>query len=186
MTHLHPKYREDRATQVAARLLHLCGGTMNHLKLAKLLYLVERDALTRLGAPMTFDSCSSRADGPGLDATSDRINAGETDQIDYWGRYITAKADFTVTLRSPEVVPSDQLSRAEEALIEEVFAKHGHLGLPQLVEYARALPEWSDPEGSLVPISRDQILRCEGFSDEEIAGIEAEWAEVAFARALTS
>jgi uncharacterized phage-associated protein len=159
---------------------------MNHLKLTKLLYLVEREALTRLGAPVTFDSYSSLPHGPVLSATLDRINTSEAYHGGYWDRYITPKADFAVSLRNLEDVPNDQLSRAEEELIAEVFAKYGHLNRWKVVEHTHKLPEWTDPKGSSIPISPDEILRYEGFSDEEIAAMEAEWAEAAFARSLAS
>jgi hypothetical protein len=31
------RYREDKTTQAAARLIHLAGGKINHMKLIKLL-----------------------------------------------------------------------------------------------------------------------------------------------------
>jgi len=51
---MRPRYREDKATQAAARLLKLRGGTRSHLKLIKLLYLVEREAPARFGAPLAI------------------------------------------------------------------------------------------------------------------------------------
>lgn len=38
-------FREDKATQAAARLIKHAGGTMNHMKLIKLLYLAEHRAV---------------------------------------------------------------------------------------------------------------------------------------------
>jgi uncharacterized phage-associated protein len=179
-----PRYREDKATQAAARLLKLRGGAMSHLKLIKLLYLAERESLIQLGRPLTYDSYASLPHGPVLSATLDRINTGEAYRGGYWDQHIAPKANNEVRLRDPDAVPNDQLSPAEEALIDEVFARYGHLGRWDLVERTHALPEWIDPQGSSIPIRTADILRNEGFSDEEIAGMEAEWEEAAFARAL--
>jgi len=176
-------FREEKATQAAARLLKLRGGKMSHLKLIKLLYLVERESLVRLGAPLTHDSYCSLPHGPVLSATLDRINTRECYEGGYWDRYISPKAHFEVSLRQPEV-PNGQLSRAEEALIDEVFAKHGHLSRWDLVEFTHGLPEWKDPKGSALPIDPADILRSEGFSDNEIAEMQAEWEEAAYANGL--
>jgi len=181
---MRPRYREDKATQAAARLLKLRGGAMSHLKLIKLRYLVEREALTRFGAPLSFDTYVSMPHGPVLSSTLDRINTREAYEGGYWDRYIAPKAHHEVRLRDPDVVPHDQLSPAEEALVDEIFARYGHLGRWELVDRTHQLPEWSDPQGSSIPISPDEILRNEGYSDEEIAGIKAEWEEAAYASTL--
>lgn len=181
---MRARYREDKATQAAAKLLKLRGGTMSHLKLIKLLYLVERETLIRLGQPLAYDSYASLPHGPVLSATLDRINTSEAYRGGYWDRHITPKTNNEVSLRDPSAVPNDQLSPAEEVLIDEVFARYGHLGRWELVDRTHALPEWTDPQGSSIPIRPADILRNEGFSDEEIAGMESDWEEAAFARAL--
>jgi uncharacterized phage-associated protein len=178
------RYREDKATQAAARLLMLRGGRMSHLKLIKLLYLVERESLTRLGLPLTYDTYASLPHGPVLSATLDRINSSEFYQQGYWDRHISPKANHTVALRDPVNVPNDQLSPAEEALIDEVFARYGHLPRWKVVDATHELPEWTDPQGSSLPIDPADILRNEGYSEEEIVELQAQWDEVAHAQAL--
>lgn len=178
------RFREDKATQAAARLLKLRGGRMSHLKLVKLLYLVERESLTRLGLPLTYDAYASLPHGPVLSATLDRINSAEYYRGGYWDRHIAPKSGHTVSLRDPDHVPGDQLSPAEEALIDEVFQRYGHLPRWELVEVTHRLPEWTDPRGSSLPIEPADILRNEGYSEEEIAQLEAEWDELAYAQAL--
>ena len=42
------RFNEAKAAQAAARLLKLRGGRMSFLKLIKLLYIVDREALLRL------------------------------------------------------------------------------------------------------------------------------------------
>jgi uncharacterized phage-associated protein len=168
---MRARYREDKATQAAARLLRHAGGRMSHLKLIKLLYLAERECLARLGSPLTYDAYASLPHGPVLSATLDRINQGQYYAGGYW---------------DPEGVPGDQLSPAEEELIDAVFQRYGHLGRWELVELTHKLPEWEDPNGSALPIHPAAILRSEGYSDEEIADVLADWEEVALAQSLTS
>lgn len=181
---MRPRYREDKATQAAARLLKLRGGRMSHLKLIKLLYLVERESLARFGAPLSYDTYVSMPHGPVVSSTLDRINTREVYQDGYWDRVIAPKTDHEVSLRDLDDVPDDQLSPAELALIDEIFARYGKWSRWQLVDFTHTLPEWIDPQGSSIPISPDEILRNEGYSDEDIAQIKAEWEEAAYARSL--
>src|SRR5215218_6123410 len=106
---MRKRFREDKATQAAARLLKIRGGKMSHLKLIKLLYLVERESLTRFGVPFTYDSYVSMPHGPVLSATLDRINERPMYEGGYWDQHITPKQNNEVALRDAEKVPDDQL-----------------------------------------------------------------------------
>jgi uncharacterized phage-associated protein len=59
-------FNEAKATQAAARLLKLRGGSMSYIKLMKLLYLADREALIRWGRPITTDRYVSMDNGPVL------------------------------------------------------------------------------------------------------------------------
>lgn len=168
---MHLRFREDRTTQAAARLLQLHGGRMNHMKLVKLLYLADREALLRWGRPITFDWYVSMPHGPVLSRTLDLINAQpDPDHPSYWHRYISEREGYEVALCDAPSI--DQLSPAEEALLQEVFERYGRLGQWQLRDLSHGLPEWRDPEGSSVPIDLRDILRAGGLTDEDIAAIE--------------
>ena len=81
-----PKYKEEKATQVAALLLSLNDGSMNLLKFIKIMYNIEREALKRWASPVTFDSACSMKDGQVLSETYDNT---KPDKIrEYWGDYI--------------------------------------------------------------------------------------------------
>jgi uncharacterized phage-associated protein len=178
------RFREDKATQAAARLLRLRGGKMSHLKLIKLLYLAEREALIRFGAPLTYDSYVSMPHGPVLSATLDRINEQPIYEGGYWDKHITPKLNHEVSLRDMNNVPNDQLSRAEEAILDEIFQKYGHLSRWDLVELTHQLPGWTDPDGSSLPIEPADILLSEGYSAQDVAEMQAEWDEAAYAASL--
>jgi uncharacterized phage-associated protein len=165
------KYREDRTTQAAARLLGLHGGRMSHMKLIKLLYLADRKALLQWGRPITFDWFVSMPHGPVLSFTLDRINA-DRDPSDpsYWHRYISERQGHEVSLLGG--TPKDQLSAAEEELLDEVFAEFGRMDQWQLRAYSHSLPEWRDPQGSSLPIEIRDIFLGERRSESEIEEIE--------------
>jgi uncharacterized phage-associated protein len=179
------RFREEKATQAAARLLKLRGGRMSYMKLIKLLYLAEREALKRFGAPLTYDSYVSMPYGPVLSGTLDRINEPEMYQDGYWARHIAPKHKYEVSLVDRKgALPNDQLSPAEEALIDEIFQRYGQMSRWELVDLTHTLPEWTDPEGSSLPIDPAAILRSEGYSPEEVAEITAEWEQAAYAASL--
>jgi uncharacterized phage-associated protein len=177
-------YREDKTTQAAARLLARRGDRMSHLKLIKLLYLLDREALLRFGQPVTYDTYCAMKHGPVLSSTLDRINEREYHEGGYWDRYIAPKVNHEVSLRPNVRVPNDRLSPAEEALIDEIFDRYGAMTRWQLRDLTHELPEWVDPGESSHPIYPADILRYEGYADDEIAQIAADLEESAIADAL--
>jgi len=159
-------YREDKATQAAARLLRLAGGKLNHMKLMKLLYLADRRALIQWGRPITFDWYVSMPHGPVLSFTLDRINdTAPPDGSSYWHRHISERRDHEVALLGD--APRDQLSPAEEQLLDAVRREFGAMNQWDLRDYSHTLPEWRDPKGSSLPIEIRDILLAEGFSESE-------------------
>jgi len=159
-------YREDKATQAAARLLQLAGGKLNHMKLIKLLYLADRTALLQFGRPITFDWYVSMPHGPVLSFTLDKINDSLPPVgTSYWHRFISERQDHQVTLLGPS--PRDQLSPAEEQVLDAVWREFGTMNQWELRDYSHSLPEWRDPKGSSLPIQISDILLGEGFSEDE-------------------
>lgn len=183
---MRTRFREDKTTQAAAQLLRLRGGRMSHLKLIKLLYLLDREALLRWGRPVTYDWYYSMPHGPVLSFTLDLINGGGAAPggESYWSRYIAERTGHEVQLREGSEAPRDQLSPAEEALIREVFETYGRMTRWQLRDFSHTLPEWRDPQGSSVPIDHADILRHAGLSAADIAQIREELEETALADAL--
>lgn len=162
-------FREAKATQVAALLLkHRGTGRMKFLKLIKLMYLVDREALRRWGRTVSTDHHVSMDKGPVLSNVYRLINEEASDR-EYWTEHIVKAADYDVELVND---PGDgELSVAEEELIAEVFAGHGYKNRWTLVDELHAVPEWKDPHGSMVPIELRDILSAVGRGGD-IAAIE--------------
>lgn len=160
------KYREDKATQAAAQLIELSGGTINHMKLIKLLYFAERRALLQWGRPITFDWYVSMPHGPVLSFTLDKINDIDPgDKSSYWHTYISERSNNEVMLKN--TVIKDQLSKAEETLLKEIWNDLGHLDQWELRDLSHKLPEWQDPDGSSRHIEIKDIFLSEGLSVED-------------------
>ncbi|MEK7407016.1 MAG: Panacea domain-containing protein [Acidobacteriota bacterium] len=167
------QFNEAKATQAAGRLLKLRGGRMSHMKLIKLLYLVDREALLRWGRPVTTDRYVSMDQGPVLSTILNLINEGHRPaSTGAWTEYISEPQGYEVVLL--KAAPSDELSRAEEDLIAEVFRQHGGKSRWDMVELVHALPEWQDPNGSAIPITYADILAAGGKSPLETAAVVEE------------
>ena len=134
------RFNEVKTTQAAARLLFGNGGHMEVLKLVKLLYLADRKALLRWGRPVTFDRYFSLPHGPVLGVTLDRINEPVAPEgPSYWQTIISEREGHAVRLLGPEP-PRDDLSPAEEALLDELYEEFGRMDTWALHDYSHTLP----------------------------------------------
>lgn len=175
---MKPPFREDKATQAAAILLKLHGGKMSYMKLIKLLYIVDRQALISWGRPVTYDSYVSMDRGPVLSKTYDLINDGvEPGHESYWDTYISEPEHRAVELL--KAAPDDELSESEVELIHKVFSEYGNKDRWELVDITHQFSEWQDPEGSAIPISYHDILKAVGKTENEVATIIEELESLA-------
>ena len=162
-------FDEAKATQVAALFLKLRGGQMHYIKLIKLMYLADRDALLQWGFPITMDRYVSMNNGPVLSIVLNLITEDRVKPV--WSQYIYAPmGEYEVRLIRE--APTDRLSRAEEKLIGEIFAQYGHRYRWDLIDNVmHKLPEWRDPGNSSIPIHPRDILEAGGESEKEIRAV---------------
>lgn len=167
------RYKEDRATQAAAYLLRLRGKPMSYMKLIKLMYFADREALLTLGRPITYDRWVSMQHGPVLSRTyelvSDEPQPGEET---YWHKHISGIiGDREVQLLDANP-PRDQLSEAQEKILEAVFERWGMMSRYQVRDATHLLPEYTETVSS-IPISYRAVLLLEGKSDAEVRAVES-------------
>lgn len=177
-------FNEKKATETAAYLLRRHDGRMAYIKLIKLLYLADREGLLRWGRPITTDRYVSMPKGPVVSQIYDLITAEPEPGVEsYWRSHIETVPGWSVQiLRQP---PCEELSRAEEALLDEIDAVHGAKDRWQLVRETHDLPEWVDPCGSSLPIEYRDILAAGKKTEAEIAEIESELENLALIDRLT-
>jgi len=144
---------------------------MSYMKLIKLLYIADREALARWGRPITTDSYVAMKHGPVLSCVLNLITDPDRDET-FWAKHISEPEQFSVKLKAE--TPGDQLSEAEDELLDEVSAKFGHLNRWKLVDMVHTFPEWKDPQGSALRIEYADILRAQNKKPEEISAIENE------------
>lgn len=169
-----PRYREDKTVQAAARFLQHAGGAMSYMKLIKLLYVMDRTALSRWGHPVTYDRYVSMPHGPVLSFTLDRINEGdEPNYLGYWSKFISPPSAYEVSLIAhPQ---DDDLSEAETSLIDDIYAEYGRWDQWQLRDYCHEnFSEWKNPEGTSFAIDYRDILEAVGKTEAEIKEIVGE------------
>lgn len=170
------RFNEMKVTQAAAFLLHLRGGRMKYIKLLKLLYLADRKSLMERGRTVTTDRFVSMDDGPVLSITYNLIRGEHRGSENLWSRTIVQAEDFDVALKSPSAkIEVGQLSRAEMQILESVFKEYGNWNRWKLIdEVMHKLPEWHNPDGSMIPIEIRDILQCSSLSKSEQIAIEEE------------
>jgi len=174
---MKPKYREDKATQVAAKFLELRGGRMHYLKLIKLLYLADREALIRWRRPITYDTYVAMSYGPVVSQTFDVLQ-GNILLDGIWKKHISPPmGDYEVQIKRAPGTSS--LSKAEEELIAEIFDQYGHMNSFKLCDITHNFPEWNDPKGSSTPISYKDILSGADMTDIEVQSIIDEIEQIA-------
>jgi uncharacterized phage-associated protein len=171
-------YNEQKAAQIAAWFIAQEGGTMPHLKLMKLMYLADREAMRTCGFPITGDRFVSMPHGPVLVNTLNHINDDAFSVAGGWDDWISDKANYEVALlrqATPETL--DHLSRADLQVLQDIWSKFGHMTKYQIRDYTHDplnCPEWKDPHGSSNPIAYKEVFEALGFQSDLAAGMAAE------------
>jgi uncharacterized phage-associated protein len=170
------KFSEKKAAQVAAFFLYRAKGELEILKLMKLMYLAERTSYQKFGEPLIGDKLVSMDNGPVLSITLNHMNRFLASEQDGWENWITDRKDYFLGLKREVKDPKEdllQLSDAELEMLESVWQQYGHLGSFQLAELTHKIcPEWEDPHGSSLPITRSRLLRSLGFDPEAAKDLE--------------
>jgi uncharacterized phage-associated protein len=159
-------FNERKAAQAAAYLLRKRGGEKTYGELIKLLYLADRKKILERGAPITGDKLVSMEHGTALSMIYDIIRDGPSEQMGTkWAEYVSAPSEYRVKALRGD---TDELSRYELRLLDEIDHQFGHMTFWQLRQYTHRLGEWEDPHGSSSIIPPERILHVEGKSAEEI------------------
>jgi uncharacterized phage-associated protein len=167
-------FNERKAAQAAAFLLRLNRGSMPYLKLIKLLYLADREALVRTGLPITGDRYVSMDRGPVVSRIYALIYEPTAERDSPWFEYVTKPKNFAVSaVKNRNDI--DELSPYETDLLESVFNGFGKLDPFALADLTHKIcPEWRDPQGSSLPIEPVEIMKAQGATPEEIQHAERE------------
>jgi len=168
-----------KMAQMAAYLLQKRGGRMHLIKLMKLLYLSEREAIRRYGSVMAGDKVVSMDHGPVLSQTYNLAN-GATESIpDGWDYWISDRDAHEVSINQErqgfDLAQLDKLSPADTEILDRVWGQFGLMNRWDLCRWTHVnCAEWRDPQGSSFPIQMTEILRAVGYSDDQSKLLNAE------------
>lgn len=184
-------FNEKKAAQAAAYFLFRAGQPLSILKLTKLLYLAERGSLEKFGEPMIGDHPVSMPHGPVLSTTLDHMNGMLASGEGGWDSWIADRQGHFLDLRDPQRVHSEadllELSDADVEVLADVWSRFGGMDQWALREWTHEhCVEWSDPEGSSIPIAPERLLAALHFSPQQSEAIlarlrEADGIKAAFA-----
>jgi len=173
---------EAKAVQVAARLITLAGGRENYTKLIKLIYIADRESISRWDHSLTWDEYWSLKEGPIVSGIMDRIRGTVRSQhATLWEQYIRTEGYEVVLERDPG---ASRLAPVEEALLAELTDKFRDHDWRAMIRHVHGFDEYKEPdtENGRKPIYYVDILKAVG-REEEAKELAKEFAVANFLRA---
>jgi len=157
-------YNAKKAAQTIAYFT-LKGGEerLAVLKAIKLVYLADRESVSRHGFPIQDESRVSMPNGPVNSQTYSHIQ-GELDlAASGWSEFLRDREDHNLSLARPEITVDDldELSDADIEVLDAVWARFGGMGRFELCDWTHSydnVPEWEDPRGSSTPIPLERMM----------------------------
>lgn len=151
-------FNEQKSAQAAGRLLQSSGGSAPIMKLVRMLYLADREAILRWGRPITNDRFVFLKHGPVLAQVLELLTEEDDPRQgpSPWSRLIAQDRNGAVDLREPP--DPGHLSGEERALLDEIASRHGGKAPWELAGLTRALPEWREPRNGALPFTAQDIL----------------------------
>jgi uncharacterized phage-associated protein len=166
-------FSEAKAAQAIAYMLGKAGGSMELLKLMKLMYLSERLSYEEFGEPLTGDSGYSMEHGPVL-SHAYRFVGSKDHPVGMWAEFLSGRDGNDISLiDTARVDPEDlgSLSRGDIQILDAVWDRFGHMTGSQLRRYTHDnCPEYEDPTvaGQKRKLIRPMaLLKAVGFSEDQ-------------------
>ena len=170
-----------KAIEVSCQFLKREGGSINIMKLIKLVYLLDRLSVARRGIPVVGGAYFSLPNGPVTSEFLDVINSGRLWGVKecHWDEFISDRENHQVKMIKD--APRDHISDSEVDLIDAVYQEHGQKDQWQLRDWCHEhCDEWTPLEQGRERISFDRIARALGKSDDQIARLTEQAQELHF------
>lgn len=150
------------------------AGSMDLIRLLKLLYIADRESLKDTGFSITRDDVYAMKHGPILSETYDGLRIKSMSRFaDQWKDYIVREGAGVKLNKYPGKA---KLSQYEVDTLKKVTMRFYSTDTWHLIEYTHSFPEWrkfNEPGTStLIPLK--SILQALRFTDAQIKTIEAE------------
>jgi uncharacterized phage-associated protein len=153
-----------KTTQAAAVLLSLDGGSMDRMRLIKLLYIADRELLAESGRTLTGDRAVAMKNGPVLSRTYDLIK-GTVNSPEDWDRSLRSMGYKVVLVEDPG---RGELTKREVAKLHDVTERYRPVPTPALSAHTHKFPEWRNNHvpGTSKPIPWSDALEATGHKDK--------------------
>jgi len=161
-------YDPIKAAQTIAYFAMREGGSINVLKVIKLVYLADRESTRLRGHPIQDEPRFSLPHGPVNSTTLDHLNGAYRDNQPVWQKVLRDRADNKVGLASDDLTEDelDMLSKRELSILKEVWDAVGHMDGFELADWTHMpenVAEWQEPNGSRLPISLERMMAAVGL-----------------------
>ncbi len=179
MMRVNFRFDVTKATEVACQFLKREGGSINVMKLVKLVYLLDRLSVAQRSIPVVGGAYFSLPNGPITSEFLDLINSGLLWGLPEcrWEEFIGDRQDHQVALLKD--AGDEHLSESEIELIEALYREHGKKNQWELRNWCHEhCEEWTPLEEGRERIGLDRIARAVGKTDEQIARLQERAAEL--------
>lgn len=167
-----------KLVQIVNYVLKKYDNRLNYTKLIKILYIADRECLSRWDFAISEDSYASMDQGVVLSGLYDFIRGRISDsrQIE-WQNYFY-KEGYDLVAKIGNEPSCDELSDIEKDIIDEVDSKYHSNDWTYLVdEVVHKFPEWVEVKEQVketsLPLKKEKILSVLGRKEEEIKKIIA-------------
>lgn len=146
------------AAQSAAFFIRKSKGSIDYLKLVKLMYLSEREFMKRYDEPLFYDVYINMDHGPAPSYVMKFINGELEDRK--WSEFVSKRTDTIVQGRK-NGARLDRLSEAELGVLDKLWLKFKTYSGYQIAAWTHDhCREWQDPKGKPRSLSHQTVFRA--------------------------
>lgn len=166
---------ERLATQMAVAFIDKANRAVGRLRLVKLMYLAEREAIRRFLLPIIGDDIFAMRQGMALSNTT-RLGERTGQAHGEWSKHIVRTAQGLLVRKGVSPQSLDCLSEDDRDVIQWVWARHGDKSQDELIhDVHHKLPEWKkhwhdeDRSSHAVPVPYPALYQavCEGVNEAD-------------------
>lgn len=161
----------DKLMQVSNYLLKKYNFSLNYTKLIKEMYLADRECIKQTGWSMTGDLYRNMPYGPVLTGTYNLI-LGRHPDLRLQSKWDSCFLTDSKELRAKTDILSDsELSNLEKSILDKIDLKYHSYSYSKMIDEVHdknICPEWKNPNGSSVPLTKRDIMCAIGFDEKTI------------------
>jgi uncharacterized phage-associated protein len=152
-------FKSRKAAQLSAFFALKAEGSVEKLKLIKLIYLTERRFLKDHEHPMLFDELYSLPHGPICSSTLNGIDGIIHETV--WDQFIARNGNEISPVKKFTRDDFDELSDAEWEIANRIWTRFRGMTASQIRNYSHQnCPEYTEIDRGRIPISYREVLEA--------------------------